>query len=76
MIWFIVSVITGAALYGGQPHGFSSSLHFATEAECIAFLPADAEELEAELKHFRGLEEPYRITGHCEQDPEAGEPAP
>lgn len=74
MPWFIVSIVSGAALFGGQDHGFSSNLHFATEAECVAYLPSDAAELETELKSV-GLTKPYRITGHCEQDPEAGEPA-
>ena len=37
MIWFIVSIVTGAAIFGGHPHPFSSEIHFTTEAE-IALL--------------------------------------
>ena len=70
MIWFIISVITGAALFDGMPHEFSSNRHFATEADCVAYLPSDAAELEMELLSL-GLTKPYRIIGHCELDPEA-----
>lgn len=71
MVWFIISVVVGAALFGGRPHEFSSFRHFATEAECKAHLPADTEELEMELMGA-GLTSPYRILARCEQD---GEPA-
>ncbi len=71
MLWFIVSIITGATLYGGHPHAFSSVRHFATEAECIDYLPADAEELQADLDRV-GEHGPYHVESHCEQE---GEPA-
>jgi hypothetical protein len=73
MIWFIVAVVTGAAAFGGQPHEFASEKHFDTQEACEAYIPADADELTAELKSL-GINGPFRIVSHCEIDTEAGEP--
>jgi hypothetical protein len=71
MMWFILSLVIGAALFGGQTHEFSSVRHFETEKDCLAYLDKDTDELVAELMNH-GLSQPYRIEARCEQD---GEPA-
>lgn len=70
-MWFIISVVIGAALFGGQTHEFSSVRHFESEKDCLSYLAHDTDELETELMEH-GLVKPYRIEARCEQD---GEPA-
>jgi hypothetical protein len=66
-MWFILSLVIGAALFGGHTHEFSSVRHFDTEKECLAYLARDKDELEMELVG-NGLVQPYRIEARCEQD--------
>lgn len=73
MMWWIIAVVVGAALFDGKDHEFSSNRHFQTEAECVAYIPTDVEELEIELMPI-GLQMPYRIVSRCEID-STGEPA-
>jgi endonuclease YncB( thermonuclease family) len=66
-MWFILSLVIGAALFGGRTHEFSSVRHFETEKDCLAYLARDTDELEVELMG-KGLARPYRIEARCEQD--------
>ncbi len=70
MIWFIISLVTAGAMH---EHPFGSERHFSTEAECVAYMPTDAEELADELMGA-GVKGTIHIEAHCEIDPEAGTP--
>lgn len=72
-MWIIIAAVTAALAFGGKPHEFYSFRHFATEAECVAYIQADAVELVSELKES-GIPGPYAIQSHCEIDTD-GDPA-
>lgn len=69
-MWLIISLVTAVA-FGPEP--FSSRRHFATEAECEAYITADAMELISELKRD-GVQGPYSIKSRCALDTR-GDPA-
>lgn len=72
-MWIIIAIVTGAIAFGGKPHDFYSFRHFATKAECDAYIPKDAMELVSELKEG-GVDGPFVINSHCEIDTD-GDPA-
>lgn len=70
-MWLIVSLVIGAAAFGGNPRIFTSQKHFTTIEACTSYLATDEEELRDELSQY-GVSMPYEIKQRCVEDPRIG----
>jgi hypothetical protein len=71
-MWIIVSVVTALEFFGPKPHEFSSNQRFGSQAECMAYMPQDADEILSELESM-GLTGTVHLESRCEID--KGNPA-